>query len=252
VSLIMKPIFFNRISVLLITYFALFYALSGHSAEFREITYGVYPAGPLFSEKDGIFSGLGIEMFERVVKTLGLSVRYVSCPLKRCRTMLEQGKLDALGFIIKTPDREAYFLFIEPPYYIRNPIGFYFATENDARKVQRYEDLVGLSIGCVIGELYFEPFDSDQNLNKKCVPRRSQLYKMLKSRRIETFLEYEWIFSEITKQIGYENEFELAPFRETKERKMYLVISKKSVFSKEVGAFAEANKEALSHYPPLQ
>src|ERR1700758_5585400 len=70
---------------------------------------------------------------------------------RRCLVMIDAGDVDVISSIAKSPERERYLQFIEPPY--RTGYDIYFYTRGT--DLGKYEDLQGLRIGHIRGSAYF-------------------------------------------------------------------------------------------------
>jgi len=131
--------------------------------------------------ENGRFGGTDVLMLEEVAKQIGIVLEYVECPWRRCLVMIEHGDVDLISSITKSPTRERYLRFIEPPY--RNGYDIYFYTQGP--DLRRYEDLADLTIGFIRGSAYFDRFDEDQSLAKFAVTREDQLIEMLSKGRLD-------------------------------------------------------------------
>lgn len=134
--------------------------------------------------ENGRFGGTDVLMLDEIADQIGIVLEYVECPWRRCLVMIEAGEVDFISSITKSPERERYLQFIEPPY--RNGYDIYFYTRGtDLRK---YADLQGLSIGHIRGSAYFDRFDDDHSLAKFAVTREDQLIEMLSRGRLDVIV----------------------------------------------------------------
>lgn len=62
---------------------------------------------------DGRLSGLHVDLVEAVAARLGLQVQWQSLPWKRALRLVELGQADAVTYIARTPEREAWALFLD-------------------------------------------------------------------------------------------------------------------------------------------
>jgi polar amino acid transport system substrate-binding protein len=134
--------------------------------------------------ENGRFGGTDVIMLEELAGQLGIVLEYIECPWRRCLVMIEAGDVDLISSIAKSPERERYLQFIEPPY--RNGYDIHFYTRGSDLK--RYEDLQGLTIGLIRGSAYFGRFDQDRSLAKFAVTREEQLIDMLSRGRLDVIL----------------------------------------------------------------
>jgi polar amino acid transport system substrate-binding protein len=131
--------------------------------------------------ENGRFGGTDVLMLEELAQRAGIVLEYVECPWRRCLVMMEAGDVDLISSITKSPERERYIQFIEPPY--RNGYEIFFYTRGI--DLTRYEDLQGRAIGLIRGSAYFDRFDQDRSLAKFAVTREDQLIEMLSRGRLE-------------------------------------------------------------------
>jgi polar amino acid transport system substrate-binding protein len=134
--------------------------------------------------ENGRFGGTDVLMLEELASQIGIVLEYVECPWRRCLVMIEAGEVDLISSITKSPARERYLQFIEPPY--RNGYDIYFYTRGS--DLTKYEDLAGLTIGYIRGGAYFDRFDQDQSLAKFAVTREDQLLEMLSRGRLDVIV----------------------------------------------------------------
>ena len=157
--------------------------------------------------------------------------------------MMESGQLDVVGLLFKTPEREQYMYYVEPPYRYER-IAFYF-TGGKGVDVRKYKDLKGLRIGVQIGSQYFEPFDSDTTLNKHAaVVDNVQRVKMLILGRIDTLIGDETQIDDLLKESEFKDKLEKAPYR-VRAGNDYFAISKKSAYAKDRFKFGEKLKQLI-------
>src|SRR5512132_3447093 len=102
--------------------------------------------------ENGRFGGTDVLMLEELANQIGIALEYVECPWRRCLAMIKAGEVDLISSIARSPERERYLRFIEPPY--RGGYDIYFYTRGI--DLRRYEDLQGLTIGLIRGGTYFD------------------------------------------------------------------------------------------------
>ncbi len=71
------------------------------------------------------YSGIDVDIIKEIARRLNLKVTYNEGSWKRCLVMLENGSSDILSSVLKTPEREEYMYFVEPPYITHSPTAFY-------------------------------------------------------------------------------------------------------------------------------
>jgi len=186
--------------------------------------------------------GLPFESVSLVAKILNWQVIHIKCPWKRCLLMMKGGNLDMIGGLFKTPERQKYLHYVEPAYF-SECIVFYF-PKGLGKDVKKYNDLKDLTIGVVRGVLYYEPFDSDQDINKYIAAINYQLFKLLREGRIDAFIGAEILYSNWLKDSNSKFQVEIAPYR-VHAGNDYFGISKKSPYAKDRAKFEQVLKKLL-------
>lgn len=131
--------------------------------------------------ENGRFGGTDVLMLEELANKIGIALEYVECPWRRCLVMMKAGEVDLISSIARSPERERYLRFVEPPY--RAGYDIYFYTRGI--DLRRYEDLQGLTIGLIRGGTYFDRLDEDRSLSKFAVTKEDQLIEMLTKGRLD-------------------------------------------------------------------
>ena len=90
---------------------------------------GTDPAGP------------DADLLRELAQNLGLALRFTPCRPDRCLDMLEQGLADLGVGLARTPEREEYLLFLEPP--VRTAPALVFFAWPGQRPVKDWRDLYG-------------------------------------------------------------------------------------------------------------
>lgn len=109
--------------------------------------------------EDGQLQGLDIDLLNELSRRTGMRFDVQRAPWARGLAALEQGTADMMTGLAKTPERERY-----------------------------YASLRGLRIGYVLESVYFQPFDSDEALDKVGVSNEQQLLEMLTRGRIDALV----------------------------------------------------------------
>lgn len=135
---------------------------------------------------DGTLQGLDIDVLNQLSQRTGLRFEVQRVPWARGLAALQNGKADLMTGLAKTPEREGYIHYLAQPYYGCAPR--FYAAPAQAKALQGYGQLAGLTIGQVLKSAYFEPFDSDQQLRKTAVNNESQLLEMLARGRLQTVI----------------------------------------------------------------
>ncbi|SFD39760.1 polar amino acid transport system substrate-binding protein [Pseudoalteromonas denitrificans DSM 6059] len=156
------------------------------------IALGVNHAPPYsFVEENSDSSGLIIDIMQRIGSELDFELQVVSCPFPRCLKMAKEGKLDILGGLVKTEERNQYLDFIEPAYMALNSSYVFYSLKEKNLVVNEYEQLKDKRIAVMRNAAYFELFDSDAALNKIIVSSEKVAVDMLLKDRVDLVIAVE-------------------------------------------------------------
>ncbi len=181
-------------------------------------------------------TGINIELIKEVARRAGLTLTFKICPWKRCLKMMETGEGDLMTSLLKRPEREAYMYYVEPPYKTKSTKTFYVKKGN-GETIRSYEDLYALQIGVVRGTKYFEPFDSDPKLNKDGVASDVQNLRKLENGRLDGLIGTESNIDYLIFKQGLQGKFDKTTFRWDRKLDVYMAISKKSPYARQLQAF---------------
>lgn len=136
--------------------------------------------------ENGKLYGLDIDLLDEISRRSGYHFNVRRAPWARGLAGMRSGSVDVMAGLSKTEQREAYIDYLEPSYF--SCTSRFYANPALAEKITEYSQLADLSIGYVLDSAYFEPFDSDAQLNKVAVTNESQLLEMLARGRIQAFV----------------------------------------------------------------
>lgn len=142
----------------------------------------VWPPFRMSSPSGGL-TGLDVDLLHEIGRRSGLQFDIQVMPWARGLERMRQGRVDLMTGLARTPEREVFVDYLTPAYHACAP-RFYGPPVLQGR-VRGYADLSRLRIGYVLESAYFEPFDSDTQLNKLGVNGESQLLEMLQRGRID-------------------------------------------------------------------
>ena len=128
-------------------------------------------------------TGIDIDLTRLLEKRLGVTIKIVRVPWVRALQMMRSGQADLMAGLARTAEREQFIYYCEPPYSAIRP-AFYKLVRTVAQ-LNNYADLRKYSIGFTRASVYFEPFDSDKELNKQSASNEEQLLKMLLGQRFD-------------------------------------------------------------------
>lgn len=149
--------------------------------------------------------------------------------------MMKDGTIDLMAGLLKRPEREKYIYFIYPPYRNRSDTVF-LVPKGKSSLIQTYNDLCPLSIGTTLGSKYFHQFDKDETLDKEPISNRKSNFKKLLLGRIDTVIFPEGAGIEMTHEMDIADRVEMAQFRFSKKKQVYIGISKKSHLMEDIHA----------------
>lgn len=180
-----------------------------------------------FHDKNGEPQGIDLEIVQQLCQRLSLRLVIKPAPLARAIDMMKNGQVDIMTFLLKTPEREQFITFIEPPYQRSSDKVFYL--RQDARfSLQRYEDLATLQIGIKRGANYQPQFDADPHLHKQAVTDTEQNFRKLLLGRLDTVLVTESEGDYLLLTHGWQARVRKAPLRFSRPVDVYIGVAKHS------------------------
>ncbi|TQV70880.1 amino acid ABC transporter substrate-binding protein [Aliikangiella marina] len=136
---------------------------------------------------NGVVEGKNIELLELIAERVGFTPVYkTDIPFIRCLHCMRTGNCDVMVGLLDVDDRSEY---MDMYQYAGRSDKIFYLNAGSTIKINRYEDLEGLTVGVGLGYRYFEQFDKEESLFEKVtVSTREQLFRMLLSNRIDTFI----------------------------------------------------------------
>ncbi len=162
-----------------------------------------------------------------IAKKLNAKLVIQHAPFQRRLYLMKDGTIDLMAGLLKRDEREKYIHFVQPPYKERSDTIF-FVPKGKASLIKTYNDLYSLKIGTTIGSKYFNPFDEDKKLNKEPIPKVMSNFKKLLLGRLDTVIYPEGSGIEKIHKMGIADKIDMAQFRFSKKKQVYIGISKKS------------------------
>lgn len=163
----------------------------GVDARNQELVLGIDHAPPYSNTQTDVPQGLILAIMSLVAEDLGISYRPLPCPFSRCLKLAEQGKIDILGGLVKTPERELYLSFIQPAYMQLQSSYAFYTLQGKGYSLHRFEDLYGKRIGTTRGAAYFPRFNQSLALKRIQVNSEQQMIDMLLKGRVDVILGVE-------------------------------------------------------------
>jgi polar amino acid transport system substrate-binding protein len=198
-----------------------------------------FPPWRILNEDKTSMTGIDVDIVGEVAKRMGLSLEFVECnTMARCLTLMEEGQLDVLTSLLRTPEREEIMFYMDRPYKLSTPKVFYVQS-GSGESLMEYEDLYKFeAIGVVRGAKYFPLFDDDTKLNKYEVSNYEQALEMLSLGRVDavpgskSMLDYLVVENEIE---GVER----ASYFFEKDTQSYIAVSRISPAGRKIDKFKE-------------
>ena len=174
--------------------------------------------------ENGAMQGIDIELIAKLETRLKIKIRVQRVPWVRALGMMRDGTADLMSGLARTQERETFILYQAPAYAEIRPAFYQLAT--NAQPIKRYEDLASTRIGFTRGSVYFEPFDSDNALNKLSATDETQLLRMLLGRRFDVIVGSDLQVDYELRQRGFASEVVKAAYRPAKTTPLYFGISR--------------------------
>lgn len=172
------------------------------------------------------YSGIDVELITALLREVGITPTFTTCPWSRCLDMIKSGEAAMLSGVLRRPEREKFMFFIDPPYKTRSSKVFY--TSRDARDIRSYDDLYGRTIGVQRGAKYFDRFDNDRKLTLDTVANDELNFRKLLAGRVDAVIITESIGDYVLSEMGLSRAFRKATFRHDREVPVHFVISRNS------------------------
>lgn len=179
-------------------------------------------------EKNGLPGGTSVDLLELIAQEMGLTLEYKLTPFARGLLMLEAGQADIMIGILRSPEREKYLYFLEPPINTHSDKAFY--VRRDSRiDIQKYEDLYGKRIATGIKKKYFPRFDRDKELLKEAGPKNfaSNLRKLLHG-RVDVVIDTELVGDYQIVRSGLGGKIRKCTYVHRKPNNVYIAMSRQS------------------------
>ena len=184
-------------------------------------------------DPQGIDNRLIAALLTTYNQTFGTEIQanFRGYPWKRCLDMMEKGDADLISGVLKSPEREAYMIFLAPPYKTKSAKVFY-VRKGAAQDIQHYEDLYKLKIGVQAGVRYFEPFDNDPKIHKEEAGDDLSNLRKLQYGRIDAVISTETQADYLIATQGLKGTFEKAHYSYNYDLPVYFALSRQSSYAK--------------------
>jgi len=171
------------------------------------------------------FSGIDMDILEGLEKELNIEIVVQRHPFARALEMIRTGEADLTPGIARTEKRSLFIAYVPTSYYAVTPV--FYTQKNHGHLVQTYNDLYTFKIGYSLHSAYFEPFNSDDKLQKMGISTEEQLIKMVASGRIDLIIGTNPNLAYDIKQYGFKDKVEEVRYRPDSDTPVYIGLSKK-------------------------
>ncbi|XAG71144.1 transporter substrate-binding domain-containing protein [bacterium 19CA06SA08-2] len=156
--------------------FGLLLACQAQGAPTLTVATDVWPPFRVL-QPDGQFRGLDMDILQRLQSRSGIQFEVKRVPWGRALKQMQTGQVDLMMGVAMTPDRAQFIDYLQPAYYQCSSA--FYGKGAVVSSLNTYADLQGRKVGHVLNSAYFEPFDSDNRLDKHGVPTEDQLLRMV-------------------------------------------------------------------------
>ena len=198
---------------------------------------------PWKTKQGGQHAGAYTEIVRELARRLGRPLAIVDCPLKRCLKMLEGGEADLVIGVQQSPERLRYLQYLATPYRRNTSDRVFLTRAGEARRITRYDDLLGLRIGIKQGSEYFDRFDEDSRLAKDPAPNNEASLRKLMLGRVDVVLLPEDQALVLIEQLGLRGAIEFASLRVPDPTPRSIAVAKASPLLAQLPRLEQAMRE---------
>ncbi|MBN2658373.1 MAG: transporter substrate-binding domain-containing protein [Spirochaetales bacterium] len=210
-----------------------------HSQEVFNLVTEVWAPFRLVDEStESGFSGIDIDVINELERRMNVIIKIESCPWARALDEIRSGEADLISGIAYTKDRAAFAEYIPVSYAAVEPV--FYTQSGKGSSVVNYGDLAGKVIGMSRHSAYFEPYNSDNTLNKYFLDSEQKILDMLVLGRLDLGIGTNPNMAYDISVSGYQDKLELVFYKPPVATKLYLAMSKKSGGIPMLDEFSEA------------
>lgn len=222
--------------------------ISAQTAETATLRVSFHDLAPWRLKLDnGEIEGIDIEFIKTLAERMKLKIEFVEVPIQRGFLMLKNGELDIGPGVLKTPEREEFLYFIEPPYKLYSNKAFY-VLKGKENTILKYEDLYKLTIGTNPAK-FFKPFDDDPKLKKEEAFNAKLNIDKLLAKRIDTYIWTEATGDFLLAEMNLGEKIVKAKFLYKEKNPVYMVLSKNSPLASRRNEFNNTMKLLVDSDP---
>ena len=186
-------------------------------------------------------TGIDIEIINRIGVKLGMPISYRRYPFARCIKNMEEGTVDLMAYLSFKEERTSFMRYIQPAYM--NGVKAFFVLKDNGKKIAKYEDLFGLTVGVIRGTKHHKQFDTDQRINHIEVTSTEQMLSMLLLKRLDAVIDNDTGGLYHINRLGLNDKIAMAEYTIVLKNNGYFAFSKNSKHLDKADAFELALKE---------
>ncbi len=205
----------------LITNILLICSINAQASEEVKFKAGVAP---------GFSNGMHARLLSYISEHLGIEVDIIEAPLKRRLVMLQNGQLDLAVAVLKTPNRQLLFNFIEPEYTTRVQEERLYLLKKNFSLYDPEDPLSGKTIAILRGSNIYQSFTGINKQQLFETVSLDQSINLLLKERVNYFLYAKKTADKKLTALGLTETIYESPILPTKvmAKKVYMAISKHS------------------------
>jgi len=196
-------------------------------------------------DQDRNASGVVIDIVQELAELLALELVILPCSRVRCLRLMEEGKSDLMGTLLRRPERELFLHYLEPEYKTSDKL--IYLNQDSPIKINQYQDLYTLnSIAVVEGTKYAPKFDDDKKLPRYSATQELQQLMLLNNKRVQAFIMDEAVADYLIAKNNLNGRFIKAYRFDNNKKKSYITLSRKSAFAMQKDKFDKAMQKIIS------
>jgi polar amino acid transport system substrate-binding protein len=195
---------------------------------------------PWKTHAKGKYGGAYTEIVRELAKRVGLELKIVDCPLKRCMLMLENGEADIIIGLKDTAERRRFLHFLSTPYRASSSDKVFYVPAGGGMPITQYNDLRSLRIGVKHGAGYFDRLDRDASLRKDAAKDMRVNFQKLMLGRLDTLVIPEDQGEALVAELDLVGKVAKASYRVTDPSPRYVALARNSAHAASIDKFERA------------
>ncbi len=205
---------------------------------------------PFNYNENGEIKGFSVDVLDYIEANSAYDFEFIILPWPRAIYLVEQGEIDLILTLFKTPKREQLYHFIEPSY--SNEVNQLFTLMNTQLEFNgKLRQLTPYSIGTIREYSYGEAFDRANYLNKLPALTEEVLVKLLLAKRVDIIIGNPLAFNQILSKKSMKSKVKvIKPYVEITP--VYMALTKKRDDAQEIKRMFKQVIEQLKVTPYYQ